>query len=159
MLSEKAALDEVDKKIIELVQRDPHITHTTIAKEVKRSQPTVGLRIKKLEESGLLQFQAGTNVSRANKQLAKIEIQTNKPAEIEKIIRECPFIIHGYRLTGKFNFNIILMGSNIRELNEVINYHFRKNPNINSIREHFITKFINDLILPIDLRQHKCNCS
>ncbi|MGV9204588.1 MAG: Lrp/AsnC family transcriptional regulator [Promethearchaeia archaeon] len=159
MLSEKAALDEVDKKIIELVQGDPHMTHTKIAKKVKRSQPTVGLRIKKLEESGFLQLQAGTNLSRSNMQLAKIEIQTNDPEEIEKIIRECPLIIHGYRLTGKFNFNIILIGSNIRELNEVINHHFRKNPSVNSIREHIITEFINDLVLPIDLRQHQCDCS
>ncbi|MGV9172788.1 MAG: Lrp/AsnC family transcriptional regulator [Promethearchaeia archaeon] len=159
MLSEKAALDEVDKKIIELVQGDPHMTHTKIAKKVKRSQPTVGLRIKKLEESGFLQLQAGTNLSRSNMQLAKIEIQTNDPEEIEKIIRECPLIIHGYRLTGKFNFNIILIGSNIRELNEVINHHFRKNPSVYSIREHIITEFINDLVLPIDLRQHQCDCS
>ena len=50
MFSEKLKLDDVDRQIITLVQEDPHITHTQIAEKINRSQPTVGMRIKKLEK-------------------------------------------------------------------------------------------------------------
>ena len=53
MISEKLKLDDVDIKIISLVQEDPNLTHTQIAEKIDRSQPTVGMRIKKLEKSGI----------------------------------------------------------------------------------------------------------
>ena len=61
MISEKLKLDDVDRKIISLVQEDPGLTHTQIAEKIDRSQPTVGMRIKKLEKNGILQFQPGIN--------------------------------------------------------------------------------------------------
>ena len=64
MISEKLKLDEIDRQIISLVQKDPALTHTEIADQINRSQPTVGMRIKKLEKSGILQFQPGINFRR-----------------------------------------------------------------------------------------------
>ncbi|KKK40589.1 MAG: putative HTH-type transcriptional regulator, partial [Candidatus Lokiarchaeum sp. GC14_75] len=61
MLSEKLKLDDIDRQIISLVQENPSLTHTEIATRVQRSQPTIGMRIKKLEKSGILQFQPGIN--------------------------------------------------------------------------------------------------
>ncbi|MFO8017266.1 MAG: AsnC family transcriptional regulator [Promethearchaeia archaeon] len=156
MLAKKFSLDEVDKKIIELVQKNPQMTHTTIAKKVDRSQPTVGLRIRRLKDSGLLQFQAGTNVTKSDDQLAKVEIRTNAPEKFEKIIRNCPFMVHGFRLTGDYNFSIIIIGSSVKELNDVIEIHFRKDPDVDLVRMNLITNYINDLILPVDLDQKKC---
>ncbi|MEJ2248602.1 MAG: winged helix-turn-helix transcriptional regulator [Candidatus Lokiarchaeota archaeon] len=59
MISEHKELDEIDRKIIKIIEENPNITHTEIAERVDRSQPTVGLRIKHLEEKGILNFQAG----------------------------------------------------------------------------------------------------
>jgi DNA-binding Lrp family transcriptional regulator len=50
MISDKLKLDDIDRKIITLVQGDPNLTHTQIAEQINRSQPTVGMRIKKLEK-------------------------------------------------------------------------------------------------------------
>ena len=48
MESKDFKIDEVDKSIIELIQKEPTLTHTEIAKKVNRSQPTIGTRIRKL---------------------------------------------------------------------------------------------------------------
>ncbi|MHA1350914.1 MAG: Lrp/AsnC family transcriptional regulator [Promethearchaeota archaeon] len=50
MISAKLKLDDIDRKIITLVQDDPNLTHTQIAEKISRSQPTVGMRIKSLRK-------------------------------------------------------------------------------------------------------------
>ena len=54
MASELFDIDEIDRNIIQLIQKEPTLTHTEIAKQVNRSQPTIGMRIRKLEELGIL---------------------------------------------------------------------------------------------------------
>jgi DNA-binding Lrp family transcriptional regulator len=38
-------IDDDDYKIIEMIERDPDITHSQIAAEIEKSQPAVGARI------------------------------------------------------------------------------------------------------------------
>jgi len=158
MLTTKYSLDEIDKKIMGLLQQDPMKTHTEIAKKINRSQPTVGLRIRKLQEAGILDYQAGTSLKRAKKQLARVDLQTNNPQKIEELIESCPYMIHGYRLTGKHNITVVLMGESIKELYRVIELHFRANQDVKSMEIQFITKFVNDLVLPIDVKKNGCEC-
>ena len=39
-------IDNIDKKIIQIIQKEPNITHTNLAKKIGVSQPTIGIRIK-----------------------------------------------------------------------------------------------------------------
>ena len=57
-MNEILYMDEIDKKIVKILQNRPNISHTDIAKKVNRSQHTVGLRIKRLMKAELLDFQA-----------------------------------------------------------------------------------------------------
>ena len=79
MLSNVLDIDEIDKSIIQIIQKQPNLTHTQIAKRVNRSQPTVGMRIRKLEEAGVLKFQACINLKTADLLLARAEIKTTNP--------------------------------------------------------------------------------
>lgn len=47
-------LDEVDRKILDLLQRDARMTNTAIAEQVGLSAPSVYERIKKLETRGVI---------------------------------------------------------------------------------------------------------
>jgi DNA-binding Lrp family transcriptional regulator len=76
MLSKKLDLDSIDQKIISLIQENPNLTHTQIAEKIDRSQPTVGMRIKKLEENGILKFQPGINFKNVQLTLATVELKT-----------------------------------------------------------------------------------
>ena len=60
-ISETFGLDDLDKSIITLLQNQPNITHSKIAKEIGRSQPAVGSRIHRLEERGIVSAQFGLN--------------------------------------------------------------------------------------------------
>ena len=151
-------LDDIDKKIVQFIQRDPNLTHSQIAKKINRNQPTVGMRIKKLEESGILQFQAGLNLKNINCCFAKINLQTSNPKLILEIFKSCPYMIHGYRVSGASNFVIIIGSFTLKDIDKIVNYHFRNNPEIKNVKADIITDIINDFVIPINLKISSCNC-
>ena len=151
MIAEKIGIDGIDCMIMDLLQRDPNLTHTQIAEHVKRSQPTIGTRIKRLEKMGVLKYQAGINLKVADLCFARIVIQTKKPENIIKIIKNCPFLLNAIRLSGDINLSIIAVGLNYRDIDHIVNNHFRNNPDVVTAHIDIIAGVLDDLVLPIDL--------
>jgi len=49
-----ASLDEIDRKILALLQREARMTNAAIAAEVSLTAPSVFERIRKLDQRGLI---------------------------------------------------------------------------------------------------------
>ena len=107
MASDKLKLDDIDRQIITLIQNDPNITHSDIAQKVNRSQPTIGMRLKKLTSSGVLKIQAGLNFKTVDIFFAFVYIKTDEPEKVMEQARHCPFMMNAYKLSGEFNYSII----------------------------------------------------
>ncbi|MFW9899486.1 MAG: Lrp/AsnC family transcriptional regulator [Candidatus Thorarchaeota archaeon] len=150
MISDKLKLDDIDRKIISLVQENPDMTHTQIAEKIERSQPTVGMRIKKLEKSGVLQFQPGINFKKVELFLATVELNTKDPDIVMDMAKCCPFMLNAFRVSGEHNVCVLLACSNLQKLENVVNYHFRGKPDIGRVSMEVVTEIANDLIMPID---------
>ncbi len=157
MLSERLKLDDIDRQIISIVQEDPNITHTDIAERINRSQPTVGMRIKKLEKSGVLVFQPGINFKKVNLFLATVEVKTKNPDDLMEMAKCCPFMLNAFRLSGEHNISILLASSKLDKLDNIINYHFRRNTDIRSVSMEIVTDIAKDFILPIDFESENHN--
>ena len=151
MISEKIGIDDIDCKIMDLVQKEPSLTHTQIAEYVNRSQPTVGMRIRKLERIGVLKYQAGINIRVADLYFARTEIQTKNPEKIFTIVKNCPFMLTAFRLSGNANISIIIAGLTLKDLDHVVNHHLRGNPDITNVHIDIIEDVAGDFVLPIDL--------
>ncbi len=158
MMMETLHIDEIDKKIINIIEKNPITTHTVIAKRVNRSQPSVTMRIKKLEEYGIIKHQVGLDPSNVDIHLAKVDIQTNSPAEVLKEINNCPHVIHAYRTSGINTFSAVVACFNFKELERIINYHFRNNPLIKNVSMEIITEIHSEFIVPIRLFTNECEC-
>jgi len=158
MLSEQLDLDQVDQKIFTIIQSDPTVSHTRIAEQVSRSQPTVGMRIRKLEENGLLKYQAGLDLKTMNFQLAKIGIQTNTPERIIEEVDKCPYLINGFLLSGLENMIIIAIGAHLKDFEKIINYHFRCNPFVIKTSFELITGTLNNFVIPVNFEKIECKC-
>ena len=156
MESEDFKIDEVDKSIIKIIQKEPMLTHTEIAKKVNRSQPTVGMRIRKLEKAGVLKFQAGINVKTMDLLLARVEIQTLKPDETFNLVKNCPHMLNAFRLSGTSNLSIIVVSNKLAHIDEIVNHHFRKDPNVKEVYMDIITDVTNDFVLPFDFNFENC---
>ena len=153
-ISETFGLDEIDKDIITLLQNQPNITHSAIAKEIGRSQPAVGSRIHRMEERGVVSSQFGINFKSVsqNLHLVKVELETKKPEELYKMTKHCPFIINCMKLSGKNNIMVFLASSSLKKIDAVIDFHFRNKSYVSYSSMDIITDFVKDFILPIDFQ-------
>ncbi|MFW9942974.1 MAG: Lrp/AsnC family transcriptional regulator [Candidatus Thorarchaeota archaeon] len=159
MLSEKMGIDNIDCLIMDLIQKEPHLTHAQIAEYINRSQPTVGVRINKLQKLGVLKFQAGITLKNDKICFARIDIQTNNITNAFEIVKNCPFMLNAFRLSGNTNLSIIAAGLNYKDIDKVINYHFRNNPEILNVVMEIIFDVVDDLILPLSLNsEHQKIC-
>jgi len=170
MISDKIGIDDIDCKIMDLIQREPNLTHTEIATHVNRSQPTVGMRIKKLESLGVLKYQAGINIKVADLCFARVELQTKNPKKTIEIVKNCPFMLNGFRLSGNSNISILIVGLSFKDIDHIVNCHFRDDPDVISVHIDVIADVVDDFVLPIDLNLEygqleiescgccKCNC-
>jgi DNA-binding Lrp family transcriptional regulator len=159
MISEKLKLDDIDRQIISIVQEDPGMTHTEIAHRVNRSQPTIGMRIKKLEQSGVLQFQPGINFKMVELFLAIVHVKTREPERLMEMAQYCPFMLNAFRLSGEFNISLMITSSKLEKLDNIVNYHFRDKPEVQNVSMEIVTDIAKDLILPIDFdsEEHEPN--
>ncbi len=155
MISDKLKLDDIDRRIITLVQDDPNLTHTQIAEKISRSQPTVGMRIKKLEKEGILQFQPGINFKKVDLFLSMVELNTKRPNEILEMAKFCPFMLNAFRLSGSHNICILLASSKLDKLDNIVNYHFRSDPSVQSVEMNMVTEIAKDFILPVDFESEE----
>ncbi|MHA2391861.1 MAG: Lrp/AsnC family transcriptional regulator [Promethearchaeota archaeon] len=151
MLSEKMGIDNIDCMIMDLIQKEPTLTHAQIAEHVNRSQPTIGMRINKLQKLGVLKFQAGITLKNENLCFARVDIQTNDPSNLFEIVRNCPFMLNGFKLSGTMNFSILTTGTSYKDIEKVINHHFRSDSKITLVTMEVIIDVADDLVLPLKL--------
>lgn len=143
-------IDDIDKSIIEMLQKDSSITHSDIAKELDRSQPAIGARIKKLSDKGVLATQIGVDFNKIQElNLVKIELETSKPQEILEMAEFCPYIINILKLSGKSNLMIFMACSSLKRIDYIVDKRFRTNEFIHSVRMDLITGLSKKFVLPI----------
>lgn len=154
-LTDQFGLDELDKSIIMLLQKNPNITHSEIAKRIGRSQPAVGSRIHRLEDKGVISSKVGINFRTTDIHLVKVELATRNPEEVFEMGKYCPFIINCMKLSGEYNVMVLLASSSLKKIDNVVDCHFRNKEHISSVRMDLITGILKDLILPIDFEMDK----
>ncbi len=76
-------IDDADYKIIEMMEENPDITHSEIAREIEKSQPAVGARIIKLERKHLLTKIVGFNVKEVDIKVGIVFVSTK---DVETVV-------------------------------------------------------------------------
>ena len=153
-------LDDIDKSIIALLQENPAITHSDIAKKLNRSQPAIGARIKKLNDKGILDTQIGVNFQAINDlNLVKVELITQRPEEVMAMANCCPFIINTLKLSGEYNIAVFMVSNNLRKIDAIIDSHFRNRDYISKVRVDIVVGVAKKFILPVDFSMEQLDPS
>ncbi|MHA1681881.1 MAG: Lrp/AsnC family transcriptional regulator [Promethearchaeota archaeon] len=149
-LNKKLGIDNDDRRIMSLLQQDPELTHSEIAGKINKSQPAVGARILKLERKGLQSTQYGVDLKVNKFIIAIVSMHAKRPKELLELISCCPFVINGFKVSGKTNIIVWLVGSNLEKLENIVEVHFRSKADITHVHMHVIIEPITNLILPIN---------
>lgn len=150
--NELLKIDDSDKKIIEMIEKNPDITHSDIAKEIEKSQPAVGARIIKLERKHLLTKQVGFNVKEVDIKVAIVYVSTKDVEEIVKKIENCPFINHAFKISGEFNVLCFISASDLQTIEKLVDLCFRRDPNVINVKTNILIESIHDFVVPIDFQ-------
>lgn len=142
-------LDEIDIKIISILQENPNTSHTRIAKMVDRSQPAVGSRIQKLRKQGLLKMEYGLDMARVDLSSAQVRFSTTDPVFVTKLVEVSPFIVSCLRVSGKRNYSIVVVAEDLPKLDRIIDLHFRNQESIKNLKVELITSLPKPFVVPI----------
>lgn len=149
MLFETLKIDEIDKKIISILQENPKITHVEIASIVNKSQGAIHRRISNLKKN-LISHQVGVNIKKVETSVVKVEIfAKNQPEFYEKILK-CPFIFQALKISGLYNLCIFIYGLDHEAIDNMIDNCIRSELNVLKIKTNLVIESIKNMIVPIN---------
>ena len=144
-------LDEVDRKIIGLMQENPKLSQSQIARMVELSQPSVSARIKRLKEAGFISLNVGADIKKAGLHVAKIDFPRNR--DLKGCI-SCPYIL-GIVETEDVK-TIYVVGEDFSSIESVVKKSFGVNGIKAVISSH--PNFIMPLKMSRDGKCSSCEC-
>ncbi|MFO8132905.1 MAG: winged helix-turn-helix transcriptional regulator [Thermoplasmatota archaeon] len=103
-------LDDKDRKIIGLLQDNPHASQSDIAAAADLSQPAVSLRIKKLMEQGFISRSIGVDIQRLDLPIAKLEIAHNGDRQMLDTFTRCPYIVDVLHMQNATRLSLFMVG-------------------------------------------------
>jgi len=113
----KLGVDDIDKKILELLKKNAREKYVKIAKEVSLTEGAVRQRVKKMTNLGIIRrftVDIGTAVE------AIILVNTD-PAETNKITRQMKEISGKvYEVSGEYDIAVLVEADNMDELNNKV---------------------------------------
>ncbi|KOO44314.1 Lrp/AsnC family transcriptional regulator [Priestia koreensis] len=115
-------MDEIDQKILSILQEDGRISMTDLGKMINLSTPAVKERVKKLEERGVIEgYRAVINPERLGKSvLAYILVDTHNCKAFREFCRSSPLAVECHRLAGQYSYLVKLVARSVLELEEFI---------------------------------------
>ena len=121
----KIKLDEIDHQILDMLIDNTRIPFTDIAKKLLISAGTVHVRVKKMEESGIIR---GSSLTLDYKKLgysfiAYVGVYLNNTSQTKFVlerVNEIPFVTVAHITTGKFNIFCKIRARSTEHAKEVI---------------------------------------
>jgi len=151
LLNDKLGLDIRDNIILSMIQKNPSISQEQIARKIKLSQPSVGARIRKLQQKGILHTINGVNFRVVDLYLAKVDINTTETTEILAKFKDCAFFVNALITSGRYNLCLFFMATDLKRLEGIVNYHLRGNPKVNDVEMNIVISTARDFVLPINI--------
>ena len=121
----KFQLDEIDYKVLDLLIDNSRIPYTDIAKKLLISAGTVHVRIKKMEDAGII---SGSSLKLDYKKLGYTFIayigifleKTHLTNEVLEKLNSIPFVTVAHITTGRFNIYCKIRSKNTNHAKEII---------------------------------------
>ncbi|MCX8152361.1 MAG: Lrp/AsnC family transcriptional regulator [Archaeoglobaceae archaeon] len=148
-------MDEKDKEILELLEKNPEKSQSEIAKAVGLSQPSVGARIKKLKDLEIIDHVYGINLKKVKFYLIKVDLKCTNPKEMLKKFSECPYFLNGFVVVGEKNLTLLFISEDLATLESILDKQIRLNPNVQSVEAGIVVRAEKDIVTPMKIKVEK----
>ncbi len=117
-------IDKLNKRILQLLQRDGRITYKDITKEMDRAESTVRERISFMEEQGIIEgYTAIINKPRVGLNCSAIVYARVPPTQFDDTANKLKLVngvLQIYHTSGDKNMSFFVTASDYDELNRII---------------------------------------
>ncbi len=151
-------LDELDKRILQQLQRDSSLTNQELAEKVHASAPTCLRRVRNLQENGVIQKQVAiVDPQKTGSTLTAIvevilDIQTAEAnTAFEKEVNGENAVLQCYRVSTGPDFILVIQVADMPAYHELVHRLFTARKNVRNVRTFFSVNrskfetYINDL--------------
>lgn len=144
-MNEKRYIDELDSRIISVLQKDGRTSNTDIAKALDISEATVRGRIKRLTEDEIIQIVAVSNPLRLGYEITgdlNISVDMKK---MDNVIRELGTFRELWYIvatTGRYNINAEFIVKNLEELHDLVYNRMSQIDGIEQVETSIIMKYV-----------------
>ncbi|RNB80429.1 Lrp/AsnC family transcriptional regulator [Brevibacillus nitrificans] len=128
-------MDQMDQEILQLLKINGRMTSSEISRQVHLSVPAVSERIRKLEESAVIDlFTVKLNREQIGQQLlAFIMVQLEKPEHVEefrKVILQADSVLECHHMAGAYDYMLKVALSGTKELERLISETIKQVPGV-----------------------------
>lgn len=117
-------LDGTDWAILQTLQQNGRISYRELGQQIGLSTPAVSERVRKLEESGVIQgYKAQLDIVKLGRAITAFMSVKTTPTKNEKLIelvQRSPSILEAHYITGEASFILKLAVSSIKEMEQTI---------------------------------------
>ena len=138
-----SALDDFDRRILELVQQDNQLTHARIGEAVGLSASAVRRRLKELREAKVIERDVA--ILRADGVGVRLVVTLsfqNESVEVfdafDRQMRETPEVLQAYHVSGPMDYVLIVQGPSVQWYEEWGKRTLMTNPNIRRYDTHVV---------------------
>lgn len=151
-------LDELDKRILQQLQKDSSLTNQELAEKVHASAPTCLRRVRSLQENGVIQKQVAiVDPQKIASTLTAIvevtlDVQTAEAnMAFEKEVNDETAVLQCYRVSTGPDFILVIQVADMPAYHELVHRLFTARKNVRNVRTFFsvhrskFETYINDL--------------
>jgi len=147
------SIDDVDKKILEILRTDARVSIREIARKIGSSHSTIYDRIRKLERRGIISgYTIRINYKKLGYQITAlilVNVDGRHIIEVEKWLAQEPNVLAVYDITGEHDIAVIASFKTIDELDSFIKNVLR-NPYVKQTRTSIVFRKVKEEIhLPL----------
>ena len=123
-LDSSAALDAIDRALIEELQENARISFAELARRVHLSKPAVMDRVRRLENTGvILRYRTEVDPAKLGlpvRAFVKITVAGDRLSNFARLARSVPEVVECHRVTGNESFLVQVVVRDMNHLESVI---------------------------------------
>jgi len=154
---ETLKLDDIDLKILQILQSEPEINIHDVGERVGLSHTPCWRRIKKMQEAGLLKGRVwlidGEKAGRDVSIFVFVRLDTHSAEVLEAFevaTQKIPEILQCYTMSGEFDYLLRVVVGSVRDYERAVKGKLLKLPNVGIMNSHFaLNEIKNSTALPI----------
>ena len=144
-------IDAIDRKILNLIQRDGRQSHRALAEQVALSVSACAERVKKLEKTGLIAgYRALLNAKALGlDHVVFVEVTLNHSDQtvfqaFAKAVRELPEVQSCFMVAGGFDYLLKVRGRDIHEYRRFLGEVLTQLPDVRSTHTYVVMETLKD---------------